>query len=136
MRAHAMSVMTVLFTAEYLTSLRHEGERPDGAAARNLVADETRDHAPAQPRENRHVLHAFVGVGNGRGVDARAGLELPKRLARVLVERHELAARTSREEESTACREHACRIGRAFDRNFPLRLACERIHRHVVTDDV
>src|SRR5690349_4902510 len=101
MRTHAVSASANRFTAiDDPCSLRHQRERPHSAAARNLVPDETCNDAAAESGENRHVLDAFVRIRDRRRIDARAGLELPERLTRNLVERHELTTRPAGEEQS------------------------------------
>ena len=48
-----------------------------------------------------------MSVGDRRRIDARSGLELPKGLAGLLVERKELARQSAGEDQSAARREHA-----------------------------
>src|SRR5262245_52586124 len=75
-----------------------------------------------------------MGKGDRRRVDARAGLELPKRLAGVLVERDELTRGLAREQEPAAGGEHSRRTRNVGQRYFPLALSGERIERNEVAD--
>src|SRR5262249_32164636 len=85
---------------------------------------------------DRHVLLALVGVGDRRRIDARAGLELPERLAGVLVERHELAGELAGEHDPAAGRQHAGRAAHTLQWGFPFALTGERIKRNEITDHV
>ena len=48
-----------------------------------------------------------MGVGDGRRINARASLELPKSFAGVLVERNELTRHFPGEDKPAARRQHA-----------------------------
>src|ERR1700681_4695022 len=71
-------------------SFGHQRERPDRAASRHFARRIASGKTAAESRRNGYILATFVGVSDCRRIDARAGLELPKRFARVLVERDEL----------------------------------------------
>src|SRR5439155_3141189 len=90
-------------------SFWHQGKRPHRAAGGYAVGHDAVGDAAASPGQNRHVLPALVRVGDGRRVDRRAGLELPQRLAAVLIERDDLAGQQAREQEAAVGREHARR---------------------------
>ena len=80
--------------------LRQQRKRPQRAAGRDqCVANGALRKAPAKPRGDSHILTALVGVSDRGRVDARAGLELPKLLACVLIEREELAGELAGEDE-------------------------------------
>src|SRR5437660_658645 len=76
----------------------------------------------AESRRNGHVLATFVCVCDCRRIDARAGLELPKRFARVLVERNELTRQFAGEYKSAAGDRHASRTGQIGQRDLPFLL--------------
>ena len=118
------------------SSFGHQREGPDRAARRHFTRRIASGKNAAESRHNGHILAAFVRVGDGRRIDARAGLELPQRFARVLVERKELARQFAREHQPAAGRQHAGRTGQIGQGDLPFLLARQRIDRREVTDDI
>src|SRR5262249_61516395 len=88
--------------------LPNKAKLPHRPAAWNVrkLLGHSRLVPPAQAGQNADVLPALVGVGDGLGVDPRAGLELPQRLARVDVEREHFAGLRPGEQESPRGREY------------------------------
>src|SRR5439155_778582 len=111
---------------------RHQREGPHRAAGRHLFPRSARGHAPAYSREHAHVLPALVGVGDRRGDDRRAGLELPEPLAVVLVERDYLAGQQTREQQPAVGREHARRTRQIRQRRLPYHISGQRLDRRVI----
>ena len=77
-----------------------------------------------------------MGVRDRRGIDARAGLELPKRFPCVLVESNELTRQFAGEYKPAAGRQHAGRTRQIGQRDLPFLLARQWVDRHEVTEDI
>src|SRR4030095_15397056 len=76
LRQHLLDHLGVVGAA--LVDLAVDGEHPEHAALGRRVVEAG---IAAQPRQDSHVLLAIQLVGDRRGVDAGAGLELPQLLA-------------------------------------------------------
>src|SRR5262245_16357994 len=86
-------------------SVRQQREGPHRAALRDLVLELLARRVPPQsadPRKDRHVLPAVVGVGDRLRVDAGPGLELPQLFAVLEVERKKLAGLLAGEQQPAA----------------------------------
>src|SRR5579863_7725226 len=82
--------------------LRRQREGPNRTSRWHLAGCIPRCHGAAKTGSNGHILAALVRVGNGRRIYARYGLELPQRLAGVLVQRNELTRQFAGEHQPSA----------------------------------
>src|SRR6267142_5937456 len=124
------------WSAATTRSFGHQRERPDRTAGRHFTGCIASGESAAEPRRNGHVLAAFVRVRDRRRVDARAGLELPKRFTCILVQRNELTRQSTGEQKAAAGRQHAGGARQIGQRDLPFLLAGHRVDRDEVAKDI
>src|ERR1700733_12082881 len=73
-------------------------------------------------------------VSDRRRVDPRTSLELPERLAGVLIERNEFARELTGEHQPSGRDQHTRGTGYIGQWNFPFTLTGERVHGDVVAN--